>query len=145
MKAVFADSLYWVASVRPNDQWAEAAKSARKELGQVLLVTTDEVLTEFLAALSRGGPTLRKQAVEMVNAILTNPDVQVVPQTCDGFLAGLNRYKEREDKNYSLTDCVSMNVMESRNIREALTNDHHFEQEGFVVLIKSKAAEKGTP
>ncbi len=138
MKAVFADSLYWVAIVRPNDQWAASAKSAREELGQVLLVTTDEVLTEFLAALSRGGPGLRRQAVEMVNAILTNPDVHVVPQSREGFLAGLNRYKEREDKNYSLTDCISMNVMESRNIREVLTNDRHFEQEGFVVLIKDK-------
>lgn len=138
MTAVFADSLYWVAIVRPNDQWAEAARRARQGLGHVLLVTTDEVLTEFLAALSRGGPTLRKQAVEMAHAILTNPDVEVVAQTRDGFLAGLERYQQREDKNYSLTDCVSMNVMNERKIREVLTNDHHFEQEGFVVLIKGK-------
>ena len=138
MKAVFADSLYWVAIVRPNDQWSEAARKARQELGQVLLVTTDEVLTEFLAALSRGGPSLRQRAVEMVQAILTSPDVEVVAQTRDGFMAGLERYKDREDKNYSLTDCVSMNVMDARGIREILTNDHHFEQEGFVVLITGK-------
>jgi predicted nucleic acid-binding protein len=124
--------------MRPDDQWAEAAKKARQELGPVLLVTIDEVLTEFLAALSRGGPSLRQRAVEMVQAILTSPDVEVVAQTRDGFLAGLERYKDREDKNYSLTDCVSMNVMDARNIREILTNDHHFEQEGFVVLIKGK-------
>lgn len=130
MRAVFADTLYWVAIVRPNDQWAEAAKSARQELGQVLLVTTDEVLNEFLAALSRGGPTLRRQAVEMVHAILTNPAVEVVAQTRDGFLAGLERYQQREDKNYSLTDCVAMNVMDASQIHEVLTNDHHFEQEG---------------
>jgi hypothetical protein len=31
-----------------------------------------------------------------------------------------------------------MNVMDARGIREILTNDHHFEQEGFVVLITGK-------
>lgn len=138
MKSVFADTLYWVAIVRPDDPWAAGARRARQELGEVLLVTTDEVLTEFLAALSRGGPTVRKQAVEMVHAILTNPDVEVIAQTRDGFLAGVQRYRQREDKNYSLTDCIAMNVMEGRQIHEVLTNDHHFEQEGFVVLIKSK-------
>jgi len=29
-----------------------------------------------------------------------------------------------------------MNVMESHGLTEVLTNDHHFEQEGFAVLIK---------
>lgn len=29
-----------------------------------------------------------------------------------------------------------MNVMDDRGIREALTNDHNFEQEGYTVLIR---------
>ncbi|MFH1730922.1 MAG: PIN domain-containing protein [Planctomycetota bacterium] len=136
MKVVFADSVYWIAIVRPNDQWAEPSKRAKESLGQAILVTSDEVLTEFLAALSRGGPTLRKKAVEMVRAIMSNPNVQVVPQTREGFLAGIDRYEQREDKEYSLTDCVSMNTMESRGLEEVLSNDHHFEQEGFAALIK---------
>ena len=32
-----------------------------------------------------------------------------------------------------------MNVMEAESITEILTNDHHFEQEGFVVLMRKKA------
>ena len=40
------------------------------------------------------------------------------------------------DKGYSLQDCVSMNVMESEGINHVLTNDRHFEQEGFVVLMR---------
>jgi hypothetical protein len=51
MKAVFADALYWIARVKPNDPWQDAARRARDALGNVVLVTTDEVLTEFLAAL----------------------------------------------------------------------------------------------
>jgi predicted nucleic acid-binding protein len=137
MKKVFADSSYWIAVVRPKDQWSGAADQARKNLGSdAILVTTDEVLIEFLTALSRGGPSLRRTAAKMVRAILGNANVRVVQQTREGFLKGVTRYESREDKEYSLTDCISMNVMESHTMKEVLTNDHHFEQEGFKVLIR---------
>jgi predicted nucleic acid-binding protein len=74
----------------------------------------------------------------MVRAILGDPNVRVVPQSRDSFLKGLERYANRQDKTYSLTDCVSMNVMQGESIAEILTNDHHFEQEGFVVLVKKQ-------
>jgi uncharacterized protein len=35
-----------------------------------------------------------------------------------------------------LTGCISFLVMEERNITEALTADQHFEQAGFVALLK---------
>jgi predicted nucleic acid-binding protein len=137
MKKVFADSSYWIAIVKPKDQWSGAADQAHKNLGSdVILVTTDEVLIEFLTALSSGGPFLRRIAVKMVRAILGNANVRVVQQTREGFLKGVTRYESREDKEYSLTDCISMNVMESNAMSEVLTNDHHFEQEGFKVLIR---------
>ena len=136
MKTVFADAVYWIARVKPNDPWCDAAKAARDQLGQVRIVTTDEVLTEFLASLSKGGPTLRRTAVKMVRAILANPNIKVVPQSRHSFQKGLSRYESRDDKQYSLQDCISMNVMESEAIKEVLTNDHHFEQEGFTVLMK---------
>ncbi len=135
MKKVFADSHYWIATVNPHDQWKEAAKAARSSLGDALIVTTDEVLTEFLAAL-RSGEHMRKQAARMVRLILENPNVKVVPQTRDSFLKGLNFYESRNDKDYSLIDCISMNVMRNESLSEVLTNDRHFEQEGYTVLIK---------
>lgn len=136
MKTVFADAVYWIAIVKPRDPWREAAKSARDQLGSARLVTTDEVLTEFLAALSKGGPNLRRAAVKMVREILSNANIKVVPQSRDSFQKGLSRYEARSDKQYSLQDCISMNVMESESITEVLTSDRHFEQEGFTVLMK---------
>lgn len=138
MREVFADTLYWVAVVRPGDPWKDSARQARESLGNVRLVTTDEVLTEFLSSLSAGGEHLRRQAARMVHAILDNPNVTVLPQSRDSFLRGLSLYDTRMDKEYSLTDCVSMNAMRSRSVADILTNDHHFEQEGFTVLIKDK-------
>jgi len=137
MKTVFADTLYWVAIVRPTDPWHSAAQRARKAIGPVRLITTDEVLSEFLTALSGGGPKVRDRAVHTVRRILASASVTVVPQSRSGLTNAMNRYLARSDKTYSLTDCSSMNAMESMGIREVLTNDHHFEQEGFEVLIKS--------
>jgi predicted nucleic acid-binding protein len=103
-------------------------------LGDALIVTTDGVLVEFLTALSRG-EHMRKQAAKMVRAILENPNVKVIPQTRESFLKGLAFYENRSDKGYSMTDCISMNVMKAESLAEVLTNDRHFEQEGFTVLI----------
>ncbi len=136
MKAVFADSLYWIAIANPKDPYHELAKKIKESLGYVLLFTTDEVLAEFLTAFREGGPVLRKTAVKMIDAILNDPNVRVIPQTREGFLMGIKLYREREDKEYSLTDCVSMNMMKSNSITEILTKDHHFEQEGFTILMK---------
>jgi predicted nucleic acid-binding protein len=135
MKKVFADSHYWIALAKPRDQWEEAAKAARALLGEALIVTTDEVLTEFLAALS-SVKYLRQLAAKMVRSILENPNVKVIPQTRDSFLKGLTFYESRNDKQYSLIDCISMNVMKNESLVEVLTNDRHFEQEGYTVLIK---------
>lgn len=136
MKSVFADTLYWIARVRPNDSWSAAAKRARDRTNGATLLTTDEVLGEFLTALSRGGPTLRRNAVSMVKEIMADPGVVVVPQTRDGFLAGTTLYGIRDDKEYSLVDCISMNAMRARNVTHVLTKDHHFQQEGFTILIE---------
>ena len=128
MRPVFADTVYWIATALPNDQWHAAAQEARRRLGQVELVTTDEVLTEFLAALSK------------VRAILSGSNVRVIPQSRSSFTKALDRYEDRGDKEYSLQDCASMNVMEAESITQILTNDHHFEQEGFTVLMKRDIA-----
>ena len=108
---------------------------ARLRLGRVEMVTTDEVLTEFLAAFPKGGPRICLAAAKTVRTILSHPTVRVIRQSRASFDSALSRYEARNDKQYSLQDCVSMNVMDARSITEILTNDHHFEHEGFTVLM----------
>lgn len=135
MKTVFADTHYWLAITNPRDSWAKTATAVRVGLGRTRLVTTDEVLTEFLAAVCRAGPVARRRTAEAVRAILMDLDVRVVPASRESFLLALARYEQREDKSYSLTDCRSMNVMDAEGIVEVLTHDHHFRQEGYTVLM----------
>jgi predicted nucleic acid-binding protein len=59
-----------------------------------------------------------------------------VPQSRASFLSGLQLYRARPDKGYSLTDCVSMQTMRREGLTEVLTNDRHFEQEGFHTLLR---------
>ena len=135
--AVFVDAAYWIAAINPDDQWHEAAVEARELLPQnERLVTTQEVLTEFLANMSGRGAYHRQLAVDAIHAIYGDPDIEVIDQSRQTFFDGLNRYARRLDKAYSLQDCVSMNAMERMGIDGALTNDRHFEQEGFRMLMR---------
>ncbi len=133
---VFADTLYWVAIANPRDSWHQAAIDGRQGVAEAQIVTTEEVLTEFLTALASGGPYLRQKAVAVVRSILEDPSVTVKPQTHLNFLGGMALYESRPDKTYSMVDCISMNTMREEDIAQILTNDHHFTQEGFIVLIQ---------
>ncbi|MEX1103784.1 MAG: nucleic acid-binding protein [Dehalococcoidia bacterium] len=101
-----------------------------------IIVTTDEVLVEYLGYISGHGSASRRKASETLRATLADPNVRVIPQSRETMLRGLARFDRRPDKAYSLVDCVSMNVMDDLGIHEALTADHHFEQEGFVALMR---------
>jgi len=136
MKRVFADTSYWTATINKKDGLHETAERAKGALGDAALVTSDEILAELLTLFSKHGPKLRRMAVASVKAVLDDPNITVVPQTRSSFLRGMERYKSRGDKEYSLADCVAMNIMNSQEITEILTSDHHFEQDGFTILLK---------
>ena len=99
------------------------------------MVTTEEVLTELLAGLSAKGDHLRSAAAALVRLVLADARVTVIHQTHQSFLDGLALYERRLDKQYSLVDCISMNVMRRLRVRQVLTNDRHFAQEGLTVLL----------
>jgi len=58
----------------------------------------------------------------------------VLPADRPLVLRALTLYGDRLDKAYSLVDCMSMVIMRERGITHAITNDHHFAQEGFTLL-----------
>ena len=136
MRWVFADTLYWIASILPGDPWHGPALRAAAALSkETPILTTQEVLIEVLSACAGRGEFLRQSAATTVRRILDNVHVTVLPQSSQSFLSGLELYEHRQDKGYSLVDCISMNAMRENNITDILTNDHHFGQEGFNVLI----------
>src|SRR3954447_3230022 len=135
LPTVFADTFYWIATARPRDPWHAAVLSWAASHRGTRIVTTDEVLTEYLNGLSKAGTFARQYATATVRRIRTNPNATVLPQTRADFDAALSLYESRLDKEYSLTDCRSMVAMKSLVLSEVLSNDHHFAQEGFRVLF----------
>ena len=136
MKAVFADTFYWAALTSTEDSTHARALAFSRSLPPDKIITTDEVLNEYLAYFSGAQPSVRVQAGKTVSDLLVNRLVVVVPQSRESFLAGLQLYRARPDKGYSLTDCISMETMRREGLTEALTNDRHFEQEGFRALFR---------
>ena len=135
MRRVFADAQYRVAILNDQDQSHAAAQAVSQALQGVPLITTEEALTEVLAFFSERGQYLRQSAIAFVEGILSNPGIEVRPQSHQTFLDGFALYKARPDKGYSLTDCISMNVMWQEGITEVMTHDDHFTQEGFIQLL----------
>lgn len=101
-------------------------------------VTTEAVLVEVLTRLSKGGAHLRASAADFVRRLWDDPRLSILPQESALFFGGLDLYRRRLDKNYSMTDCMSMVVCRERGISDVLTADHDFEQEGFTVLLKRR-------
>jgi predicted nucleic acid-binding protein len=48
---------------------------------------------------------------------------------------GWELYRSRPDKEWSLTDCTSIVILQKEQIEQVFTSDHHFEQAGFVKLL----------
>ena len=136
MTAVFADTFFWIALANPRDMAHPQAMRLHGQLQDRLIVTTDEVLTEFLNFYSDHGPHFRKAVAQSATALLDSNAVQVIEQSRESLRKGLDLYQARLDKGYSLTDCISMTVMRREGITEVLTNDAHFSQEGFLILFQ---------
>jgi predicted nucleic acid-binding protein len=136
MRRLFVDTFYLIALAHPRDQWHTRVLTFSQSLGDASLYTVDDVLIEFLAACSASGPRIRRQAARTVRNALNDPQWTVIPQSRASFLEALQLYEARPDKEYSLTDCISMQAMRREGMTEILSNDHHFTQEGFHILFR---------
>ena len=135
MNVGFVDTYYFVAIFQESDQWHERAVELESQIVGYNFVTTDSVLCEVLNYFCGYGTETRREVSAFVEDILVDGSFQVIEQTRDVFLEALELYESRLDKGYSLTDCISMNVCRNLGITEVLTHDHHFEQEGFTILL----------
>lgn len=137
MTAVFADTFYWAALTSTEDKDHARAMDFSRFLRPDRIVTTDEVLIEYLAFFAGAKPSVRRQAGNNVDVLIRSSAVVVIPLSRESFLAGLELYRVRPDKSYSLTDCISTQTMRREGITQVLTNDRHFQQEGFHALFRA--------
>jgi predicted nucleic acid-binding protein len=98
-------------------------------------LTHGYVLAEFvILAKVRGLP--RRETISFASALLNHPEVEVVWVDEALHRQAMDLLEARLDKGYSLCDAVSFVLMKKRGMIDALTTDHHFEQEGLIRLLR---------
>lgn len=131
MSPVFADSYYFLALLNPKDAGHdEAVKVGKLSSG---LVTTQWVLAEVGDALA--APNDRHRFTALLDQLKADPSATIIPASESDFERGVDLFRQRPDKHWTLTDCLSFVVMQELGITQALTADRHFRQAGFETLL----------
>jgi uncharacterized protein len=131
---ILVDSGFLLALAQPADALHARAVKWVYHLSEPLLVT-EHVLWETVNSLSKPADRLRAhRVVEMISGDASYALVHASPAL---FAAGLRLHRDRPDKEWSLTDCVSFHLMRERGITRALAHDIHFEQAGFEALLRT--------
>ena len=135
---VFADTSGWLnAFVRTEPQHAAAAEYLRKwQRERTRVITTNYIITELAALYVNRIRSPRAEQINTIDTIKSADWVEVVVVDVRLDQEGWNLFKSRHDKKWSLVDCVSFVIMRQRGLTDALTEDHHFEQAGFVRLLR---------
>jgi predicted nucleic acid-binding protein len=138
-KAVFVDTVGWIALVHREDNLHQEVTNVYRDIGRVRRITTDAVLVESCNAFSNA--TMRPLALALMEKIEKAEDIdvlEVIHVSEELIKEGWELFKNRMDKEWSLTDCISFIVMKNMGVSKAITSDHHFEQAGFTILIKDQ-------
>ena len=138
MNEVFVDTSGWASFfVRTEPHHAKAIELMtqwQQQNGRV--VTTNYILSELAALFTSPLRVPRSTILDCIQTIRSRPWVEVVHIDPSLDEAAWKLFGDRLDKEWSLVDCASFVVMQQRGLTDALTEDRHFEQEGFVRLLK---------
>ena len=130
---IFLDTGHLIAVFSEDDALHDRSLSWAAKIREPL-VSTEHVLWECVNFLSKGRNRSTAQAIA---EFLLDPDFcELIHATPALLEAGLRLHRSRPDKDWSLTDCISFHVMLERDITRALAHDEHFEQAGFVALLR---------
>jgi hypothetical protein len=133
---VFLDTAYAIALSVETDTFHERALELAEEIEEqeIQLVTTRAVLLEIGNALSK--VNFRKAAVALLDSLETDKNVMIISLTEELYEAAYKLYQSRMDNEWGLIDCVSFVTMKQLGITESLTTDRHYQQAGFVTLLR---------
>jgi predicted nucleic acid-binding protein len=136
VKQVFLDTSGLIAVVNADDHWHAKAQSVWAALtaSSVSYVTTSLVLIELADGLSR--IQYRPLALQIIDALHASLRVTIVQSDIALEARGWQLFRDRNDKAWGMTDCVSMTLMGDLEIEDTFTADHHFQQAGFSILLK---------
>ena len=133
MRKIFLDTCGILALVNTRDFLHKDAVQVNSILllEKVDFFTTDYILVEVGNALAKN----KSLAIKTLNYLQNSEDIQLIKITDEVLNKALKIYKQYTDKEWGLTDISSFIVMIELEINEAFTNDDHFKQYGFKILL----------
>jgi predicted nucleic acid-binding protein len=139
MPNIFADTAGWGHLVDRTQAYHDQAVILYRQARQQrrTFITTNCILTELVALLISPLRIPRPQIIAFIAGLKAAPHVDIVHVDPTLDAQAWQLFTERSDKEWSLVDCASFVVMRQRGLLEAFTTDHHFEQAGFVCLLKA--------
>jgi uncharacterized protein len=133
--SLFIDTSGWASFFIQDQphypQALQALSHARTE--NHAIITTNYIITELVALLYSPFRLPRNQIINIIKSRSYIQIIHIDPLTDQ---AAWELCQNRPDKPWSLVDCSSFIIMQQHNIQQALTTDHHFEQAGFIRLLK---------
>ena len=138
MSKLFIDTSGWASLFIPTETYhAQAANYFRQaQQTKQKLITTNCIVTELVALLGSRQRTSRPKLFQYIDSIKLAPYVDLIHIDASTDAVAWELCKSRPDKAWSLVDCSSFVVMQQLDIQKALTTDKHFEQAGFIRLLK---------
>ncbi len=138
MLEIFVDTSGWGNLVDKSQPYHQLMVQLYREAKQQKrrLITSNYVITEVVALLTSPLRIPRPKIISFVNSLKQSPYVEIIHIDQDKDNDAWILLASREDKEWSLVDCSSFIIMKERGILEAFTNDIHFEQAGFIRLLK---------
>lgn len=133
MNTVFADAFYFVARLNRRDQYHQRVLSFSRDF-RARLLTSDLVMMEVADALAQS--ECRARMRDFILHLRAADACEVVRASRELLDGALELYHQHADKQWTLTDCSSFIIMRERGLTDALTGDNHFEQAGFIALLK---------
>lgn len=138
MADIFADTSGWGNLIDESQQYhsqtAALYRNARRHGRKI--ITTNYVIAELVALLTSPLRLPRAVIIAFIESLKTSPYIEVIHVDNEMDNRAWSFLKSRSDKDWSLVDCSSFIVMQERSLLESLTTDHHFEQAGFIRLLK---------
>lgn len=133
MKTVFLDTVGLIAIWDSADQWHEEAVAAYSRLESEVYqpAVTPGVLLECGNAAARRP---YRDRVTETREVLTKLNAIFAP-TVEELEIAWRQYDLGQPGSAGIVDCISFEVMRRLGIRQAFTNDQHFEAAGFETLF----------
>ena len=132
MRTCYADTSFFAALLNPADWHHQQA--VQLNLVDRPILTSFWVLLELADGLR--AQQYRGLFLDFLGEIQGDDRYDIVSAEQRLLDQAISLYRDRRDKDWSLTDCTSFVLMRERGLQEVLSADHHFEQAGFTILLK---------